>query len=444
MILKTSTKGAALLLALIALVLMTGFGLTALRLTQTEFQIAVNHREALAALYYAEAGINEAIAWFTFPEKAPGELSLWNDGICSGDRDAPDFSTRSTPTFPLPVFKRGKVIEITLYAPRSPNGICTVESYARSNVGGIGAVAVELAPNPMGPLNAAIAIKRKQTGNGPVLAHWGEILYQESVSLGPWVDTIPLRNPLLLPNGYAYGSTDNQDPWITIRSRRSFLSPLPQSCPACPQPYVARPNLFQKDATLELEGWDIKALRQYAKKYGTHLTGDTNGTLYQEGKPLGTFDSLFANKGNVGFVLIEPQEGPDVAMNRPTINLDQGSYHGYFFVKGDVRVRGNQSGRDVDALTPAWPPDPLNGERKGIRLSAINLNGLLNVMGEIHLEGRFFVYGTVYTYTVFGPAQHRLEVWYNDAFRSNHFEGQPHVYSLPGTWREIDTLPPLP
>ncbi|HET6369781.1 MAG TPA: PilX N-terminal domain-containing pilus assembly protein, partial [Nitrospiria bacterium] len=62
-------RGAALILALILLALATGFGLAFLRLSQTEMQIASNHHEALVALYLAESGVDEAISWFTSPER---------------------------------------------------------------------------------------------------------------------------------------------------------------------------------------------------------------------------------------------------------------------------------------------------------------------------------------------------------------------------------------
>jgi hypothetical protein len=427
-------RGAALILALVILALVTSFGLAFIRLTQTEVQIASNHRESLVALYLAESGVDEAISWFTSPERAPEDLPIWKQMVCNGDRDHPDFWTRMVPKYLLPSVEGGEVVEIRLYAPRNPKGICTVESHALSRGGGKGSVAVELAPNPMGPLRAAIGVRDDQLDDGPTLAHWGRILYQKSASLGPRLDSIPIRNPTLLPNGYSYGISGNQDPWIEVFAGQTFLTPLPQDCPTCAQPYFTRPNLYQTAEASGLEAWDLEAIRRYARRYGMHLLGDSTGLLYREGNPLGTFDELFANGSNAGLVLIEPKKDQPGAM----IHLDRAFYRGFFFVIGEVEIGGNQAGETVNAKSPPWPPDRVDGTRAEVVLDEINLNGLLNVLGSIRISGKFSVYGALYASVFSGSVKDQLQVWYNDDYRNDIFEGQPRVYPLPGTWREID------
>jgi hypothetical protein len=434
MSLAGTKRGAALILALILLVLMTGFGLAFLRLSQTEIQIASNHRESLVALYLAESGVDEVIGWFTSPERAPEDLPIWKQMLCNGDRDHPDFWTRTVPDYLLPSAEGGEVVEIRLYSPRDPGGICTVESRAVSNGGGKGIVAVELAPNPMGPLSAAIGVRDDQLDDGPTLAHWGNILYGKSVSLGPRLDPIPIQNPTLLPNGYPYGTSGNQDPWTEVFAGRTFLTPLPQDCPGCAQPYIARPNLYQNTEAAALEAWNLEAIRRYAKRYGMHLLGDSTGLLYREGDPLGTFDELFASGSNAGLVLIEPKKDQPGAV----IRLNRAFYQGYFFIIGEVEIGGNQAGETVVAKSPPWPPDRVDGTSAEVVLDEINLNGLLNVVGSVRISGNFSVYGAMYSSVFSGSVKDQLQVWYNDDYRSDIFEGQPRVYPLPGTWREID------
>jgi hypothetical protein len=432
-------QGAALILALVLLIIMTGLAMTALQLTHTEHRIAGNHREALQALYLAEAGVDEAIGWFTFSDRAPVDSPIWEKMACSGTAKNPDFDSQKVPGFLLAVRDAGWVTRIKLYASMVSKGGCTVESYARSKGQGIGAIAVELGPNPMGPLGAAIAVRGKNpAGDVPVFAHWGKALYSGSVSLGPSLDPIPVQNPGLLPNGFPYGDTGNQDPWVQFMTGELFSAPLPKDCPDCPLPYLTRPNVQQRVSALQVERPDLDAIRTYARRYGEHLTADSNGLLYREGEPLGSFDALFAKKESSGLVFIEPQEGA-----YPVIRMSQGFYRGFFLVVGDVKVAGNKAGVKVESRSPPWPPGVPEGVRRTVNLDQANLNGLLNVFGDLQVDGRFAVYGAVYADTVSGQAGDLLQVWYNEDYRSDRFEVQPRAYSLPGTWRELDIPIPM-
>jgi hypothetical protein len=82
-------RGAALVVALLSMGLMTALGLALVLTTSTELGIAANYRDADETLYAAEAGLERAIADLrTLPDLSPvlrGEvLSGFRDGLAAG------------------------------------------------------------------------------------------------------------------------------------------------------------------------------------------------------------------------------------------------------------------------------------------------------------------------------------------------------------------------
>ena len=89
---QSSERGFALILAILALMLLTFLGLTLTVTTSTELQIATNYRWSQQALYNAEAGIEIAkrylrnvAGWGVFmpPPRAEGPAGVWSPDFCT-------------------------------------------------------------------------------------------------------------------------------------------------------------------------------------------------------------------------------------------------------------------------------------------------------------------------------------------------------------------------
>ena len=75
-----------------------------------------------------------------------------------------------------------------------------------------------------------------------------------------------------------------------------------------------------------------------------------------------------------------------------------------------------------------------------ITLDGIRLDGFFYARGAIELQGSFSAYGALYAAQGFaGPGAEKLEVWYDNRFRSATYQEIPPVIRLKGTWNLLPT-----
>lgn len=78
-----SQRGSVALLGLIMMILLGSMGVTLLMLSQTDLQIALNHRDGIGAQYLAEAGIQYAVAKLKTDDKFVSQTAMNQHTITS-------------------------------------------------------------------------------------------------------------------------------------------------------------------------------------------------------------------------------------------------------------------------------------------------------------------------------------------------------------------------
>ncbi|MGH7273947.1 MAG: hypothetical protein ACREIQ_05815 [Nitrospiria bacterium] len=167
-----STRGAALLACLFAILLLTFLGALALNSAGIEMKSAFYQQHETAALYLAEAGIHLMVYWFGHPDVSPlptrdflkprfhlqdGLASFINGaGVSqfSGNRASPDLQLcilcdqESRDSLWNVVWdaldRTGESVALKIYAPSIPGAIGTLESTARTDAGVQKTVVVQL------------------------------------------------------------------------------------------------------------------------------------------------------------------------------------------------------------------------------------------------------------------------------------------------------------
>lgn len=447
--LLTNQRGTAIFVAIMMLVLSTGLGFLAFRVSLTELQISSYAKNELAAGYLADSGVEKILSWIATPAESPSpdffeSLGPLHQARCSGDQTHPDFEFPSSllndaGSAPFPELeKMGKIVELRLYRGEHPKGFCTVEVMAESGKGAVKVVRVELTRSPIPPLTAGIQGAGNPNVPSPVWVHWGKIRYTGAAHLGSSIQKIPIRNSTVSPGPAPYTESGmNQDPWLEIQVEKRIQSPLPdrgvELDPGLREgnrPYSERPNVSENVRTVSLDSIDLNELKSYVKKYGNYYVVSPRGHLEQNGLEKGTFDQLFDRPAsNAPLVWIDLL--PGYSSSEPVM-IERTNYKGYFFFTGDIQIKGGQAGRPVRAQSPPWP----SSTPQQIDLGDINLDGFFYVQGKLDLRGPFSVYGALSAAKGFsGPAL--LEVWYNHAYQSASYSGLPSVIRLKGTWRNI-------
>ena len=69
------------------------------------------------------------------------------------------------------------------------------------------------------------------------------------------------------------------------------------------------------------------------------------------------------------------------------------------------------------------------------KLFEVNLNGVIYSTGSVVIEGKFNIYGGIYSKEGFSDAGD-LEVWYNYDMMSGYIKGNPMVLPVKGSWIE--------
>jgi hypothetical protein len=444
MLLK-SQKGTALFVAIMMLVLSTGLGLLALRVSVTELQISSYAKNDLSSSYLAESGIEKVLSWIFSPVASPDpiffeSLGPLHQARCIGNRAAPDFHLSSAilndmASGPFSELKEmGKILDLRLYRGDHSKGLCVVEVKAESGGGAIKTIRVELTKSPVQPMTAGIQGAGNADVASPIWAHWGKIRYTGSVNLGSSVQKIPAKNSSMPPNAAPYVESGlNQDPWMEIQVEKQVGGPLPDHLNGENQPYADRPNVYENESTVKLDPVDFNELKNYTKMYGEYYLVSPIGHLEQNGIDKGTFDQLF-HPPATDHRLIWIDLLPGYSSLEPIV-IGQSNYKGYFYFTGNVQIEGGRPGEKVHAESPPWP----SSTPQQIELADINLDGFFYVLGELTLQHSFLTYGSLFAGKGFtGAGANQLEVWYNNQHHSANYSDLPPVTRLKGTWRTLN------
>lgn len=429
-------RGTAIFAALLLLVLSTGLGLLAFHVSTGELHISAYAGRELASTYLAESGVEKVLSWAAEPARSPdpaffAELPTRR---CAGERASPDFHLSDAHMDDegdgpfAEISERGKIVDLRLYKPSHPDGVCTVQIEAVSGKGAAKVIRVEIARNPMPPVTAGIQGFGETGFSAPVWGHWGPIRYTGNARFGARPDRIPMLDPTLSPHPRPYTDEGpNEDPVVKIRVEREIEGPSGQT----------HPNVYQNDNTVRLDSVtpnQFSEIKNFIKRQGGYYIVSPSGRLEQNGVDRGEFDDIFGNPGEehvLAWIDVLPGYSPPA----PT-RLGRKNYKGYFYFSGSIQIQEDrfQNGMTVQARAHPWSaahPAP-------IQLNHLRLDGLFYVLGAIDLEGPFSAYGALYAGKGFtGSGAENLQVWYNKDFASADYSSVPPLIRLKGTWRPL-------
>jgi|SRR5579884_296435 len=423
-------KGTAIFAAVMLLVLTSGLGLLALHVSIGELQISTYSGSELAATYLAESGVEKVLSWVDDPTRSPDPVFFASLPArkCSGEKATPDFQLANINDESGPfseLIKMGRIVDLRLYKPAHPDGICTIQSRAASGKGAAKVVLVEISRNPLPPITAGIQGFGDTGVSAPIWGHWGPVRYTGGIQLAGGVERIPTINPSLLPYSYPYTEKGpNEDRVVEIHVEKQIQGPVIQN----------RPNVYQSDSTVILDSATpnkLNEIKNYIKSRGGYYVVSPSGHLEQNGIDRGTFDDIFGSPGTE-HALAWIDILPGYSSTEP-IQLGRENYKGYFYFAGSIQIQESlsQAGMTVQAKSHPWSdtdPHP-------ITLDHIRLDGFFYALGTIELQGSFSAYGSLYAGKGFlGPGAENVQVWYNNRFRPASYEDVPSVVRLKGTW----------
>jgi len=429
-------KGTAIFAAIMLLILANSLGLLAFHVSTSELQISTYAGRELASIYLAESGVEKVLSWVADPTHSPDPpfFSQLRTRRCFGEKTSPDFQLSAAllndanegPFSEL--MERGKLVELLLYKPSHPDGICTIRSGAIIGKGPVKVVRVEIAKNPMPPIAAAIQGFGETGVSAPVWGHWGPIRYAGSVRFNSRLDRIPRINWTLSPYSWPYREGGpNEDPVMEIHVGGKVDGAS----------ILQRPNVYENDGTVRLDSITqdrLVALKNFIKKRGGYYVVSPSGRLEQNGVEQGEFDDLFGNTANehrLAWIDILP------GYSHPApLRLGRKNYKGYFYFSGSIQIQEDrfQNGMTVQASAHPWSTT----HPGSIQLNDIRLNGLFYALGAIEIQGPFSAYGALYAGQGFiGTGAENLQVWYNKKFASADYSDVPPMVRLKGTWRYI-------
>lgn len=429
-------KGTAIIAAVMLLVLATGLGLLAFHVSTGELQISAYPGRELASTYLAESGVEKVLAWVADPARSPDPpfFAALPTRRCSGERTSPDFQLANAlmddaGEGPFSELKeRGKIVDLRLYKPSHPDGLCTVQSGAVAGRGAVKVVRVEIARSPLPPITAGIQGFGETGASAPIWGHWGPIRYTGAVRFGARPDRIPMISRTLSPHSHLYTEEGpNEDPVMEIHVEREIEGPSIQG----------RPNVYQNDNTVLLDSATpekFTEIKRFIKSRGGYYVVSPSGRLEQNGIDRGEFDDIFGSPGGES-ALAWIDVLPGYSSTAP-VRLGRKNYRGYFYFSGSVQIQEDrfQNGMTVQARSHPWfatHPHP-------IALDHVRLDGFFYVSGVIELQGPFTAYGALYAGQGFtGPGAENLQVWYNKDFASAAYSNISPMIRLKGTWRYI-------
>jgi len=486
MVPRNNERGAALIMAVLIIIVLSMLGTVSLTLATHEVDGLKAVREEAAARHLAEAGADVVMSWFHAPstlradplgsaaaalfrprfELAGTGPSFFDASGASqfvGSPDAPDLlidasrpgddrllNDPATGWFRA-LHSLGRVLSLRVYRPTIPGLLCTVEVTAQS--GGVTrTISLELGARPLLPVRAAVqagASGPEQTVPGPlpVLAHWGDVKWSGNVRLGP-LSSVPVKTGLAPVTGQAYSEMSRrEDRWLEYWiGGFAFLDPSPFGSVEPPSNVHTRQDPLPG---LNQDRWDYEHLKQQALLYGTYYARGADGLLYrngtvQPGQGLSADEAVRSTAvgDHLGLVFVDTLDGqPPSPTNLGTVTLEPDYMEGLFVINAHVHVRPKGAGRSVPALSPPAEGQRSLATRIPVQLSQVHLNGVLYTTGTIQSDEPFRIYGALIAEGGISPrdlssTSSPIEVWYTYELREGLLRGLPLVYVAPGTWSE--------
>jgi hypothetical protein len=477
---QNNEKGAALVITLSLLLLITLLGLSGFDWSMDELHITANDAAWTEAQYLAESGVALLLQWFQDPESFPeigafprgypagnqpsfltkrqidsrGVPSFFNiDGESqfSGTREEPDFLYQSETDSRLLVGesweRMGDLTGLRVFAPVVPGAICTVEATGTTLSGIQRTVSVQMIPSPIPPVTGAVQTGNGSSGQVPILVHWGDVRVVEDADLGGSLESIPIKDSLVEVTGWPYGSSNRRDPWLDFYVGESVINPPSAGCPDCPEPFLnegySNIHQFQNQiqAGFRADFLPYQRLKSFAKEWGSYYATDVSGALYLDGimdaaHRVTLAQAMASNRlgKRHGLVFIDTVDGnPPVGTNLASLDLSIDYLEGLFFIQANLILRETGPGRSIQVLSP--PPEGNNdpSTQHAVTLSNIHLKGVLSVAGQITVEGHPMVFGAVLAQQGFtGSGQ--SEVWYDADLGTGYYSGLPAVTIQKGSW----------
>ena len=477
---QNNEKGAALVITLSLLFLMTLLGLSGFNGSMEELHITAHDVAWTQAQYIAESGIALLLQWFQDPERFP-EIGTFPRGYPAGEkptfltkrqtdsrgvpsffnihgesqflgtREEPDFLYQSDTDRRLIVGESwaqiGDLTHLRIFAPMVPGAICTVESTGTTLSGIRRTVSVQMIQSPIPPLTGAVQAGKGTHGQVPILVHWGDVRVVGDADLGGSLEAIPKKDSLVEVTGKPYASSNRRDPWLDFYVGESVISPQSTSCPSCPEPFLndGYSNIHQFQNQIQTgfqpDFGSYHRLKAFAKEWGAYYATDVGGVLYRDGikdaaHRVTPAQAMASNRSghHQGLVFIDTVDGnPPIGSNLATLDLSIDYLEGLFFIQANLMLKETAPGRSIQALSPPLEGnnDPLT--QRAVTLSNIHLKGVLSIAGQITVEGHPMVFGAVLAQQGFSGSG-QLEVWYDANLGTGYYTGLPAVTLQKGSW----------
>jgi hypothetical protein len=448
---QRNEKGAVLLTTLLVTVLLALLGGLAINFAMTETEAAGRQIKESSARLLAESGVEQILAWLNHGQ-LPGYEGL-NLPTFTGTAVQPDVSydavlvenDRFLHDPSVGVFRAlgdiGRIERIIVYAARHPEGLCAVEVTSKS-VGGVRrSVSLELGATNIAPLGAAVQLGRRPRVIGEtkprVMAHWGPIRIAGDISLGR-SDQVPRRSAraAVIGAGYGEAGTFLEDRWLEIHvggaaKFEDAESGLPSNVHAHQDPIPGLPN----------DAWKYQEFKDLAMKSGSYYVPDHSGRLYQDGvmdpAMAQTPDEVFGNKGlPSGLIFVDTLDtAPPSSDNMPTLVVNSPYMEGVFFVNAHIVLNPQGVGKTISALSPPSDGTTNPGSRVPVRISTVNVQGVLHAAGTVSTDKEVRIFGSLVAEQGLNGGG-LVESWYNYDMGLGLFQGLPTVFPLAGTWRE--------
>lgn len=409
-------QGASLFTVMMLLILMSGLSVFYFQNATTEIQISAHSKNNVSEDMLLESGIQQVLAWYAHPAGAP-DPGFFSVLECTDENPV----VISTSLFVT------NNMRLTFHESKHNNGFCKVGAKTENGK----RLTVDLGKNPMPAITAGVQGAGPVEAPYPLRVHWGEMRYIGDLFLGASTQTIPIRKEGLAPDADPYGEAlPRLDPFTTLRVSGQIVGPL--LFPPGSEP----PDIVQNDPNIHLDVVDLENLKRFVKRFGRYFIVSPTGYLEENGIEQGRFHELFSITEGEGeqphpLVFIDILEGYSAST---PLKIGTGAYKGYFYFAGDIEIEGGGAGQPVSAQSPPWPSETI----WDIPIEGIHLDGFFWTEGRIVLNDRFWVYGAIYAGSGFqGNAVDRLEVWYNNQYRSGNYIGVIPVFPLPGTWQTM-------
>ncbi|MBI3359095.1 MAG: hypothetical protein HY201_05440 [Nitrospirae bacterium] len=154
---------------------------------------------------------------------------------------------------------------------------------------------------------------------------------------------------------------------------------------------------------------EMEPIKRFAKRFGRYFIVSPEGTLEENKKDVGTFNTVFSD-GKVSDrpIFIDVVEGYS---SRDPLQIGNGSYKGYFYFSGDIEIEGAFGGQTIEIVDNVKP-------------DKFDLSGFFYTWGKMIIDGQFLVDGAVCAgLGVEENADSQLLVWYNENYSSGTYEG---------------------